>query len=102
MKQAVLSLSEVEKDCIAEGSEFGESVEVLKVLDGKQIDILLNEEQYYEMLKKMGIDIEEDGDIFGIDWEKYDYVTIAETDDNGEPKEFFSFRENWLTPVLNN
>ena len=32
MKQAVLSLSEVEKDCIADGSEFGESVEVLKVL----------------------------------------------------------------------
>lgn len=98
MKVAMLNIEELKKDCSQENHEFGLSLEVLSVLEDKQIDILLDEEQYYKMLEKM-CDIEEDGDIFGIDWAKYDYVTIAETDENGEPTEFYCFRKNWLNPV---
>lgn len=98
MKAASLNMSELIRDCSQSNHGFGLSLEVLSVLKGKQIDILLNEEQYYEMLEKMNA-LEDQGDIFGIDWEKYDFVTIAETDKDGNPTAPFSFKHNWLTPV---
>lgn len=97
MKVAMLNIEELKKDCSQENHEFGLSLEVLSVLADKQIE-LIDEEQYYDILEKM-CDIEEDGDIFGIDWAKYDYVSITETDENGEPMSFYSFRKNWLNPI---
>lgn len=95
MRTAILNLKALQNDCNETEHEFGESLEVLSVLDGKKIDILLSEEEYYAMIAKM-VYIAEDGDIFGIDWEKYDYATVSQTDEDGEPTEFYSFRESWL------
>lgn len=88
MKTAILNMDALKNDCSVEGHEFGNSLEL-------QIEGILDEEQYYGMLEEKGIDIEEDGDIGGIDWDKYDYVIVAKTDNDGYPTEFFSFRKEW-------
>jgi hypothetical protein len=101
MKKATLNLKELQKDCSIDGHEYGESLTVLGALVGAEIELILDEEQYGEMLQKtFGLD--EDGNLedeFGIDWDKYDFVTVAATDEDGNPLEFLSFRANWLTEV---
>lgn len=99
MKTGTLNIDVLKNDCAVEGHEFGNSLEVLEVLNGQTIKGLLNEEQYYEMLVEQGIDIAEDGDIGGIDWDKYDYVIVANADNDGYPTEFYSFRKEWLNEI---
>lgn len=99
MKTAILNMDALKNDCSVEEHEFGNSLEVLEVLNGQKIEGILDEEQYYGMLEEKGIDIEEDGDIGGIDWDKYDYVIVAKTDNDGYPTEFFSFKKEWLIEI---
>lgn len=96
MKTAILNVKALQNDCMVEGHDFGGSLELLEVLKGQQIDVILDEEQYFAMHEKIGIDVVKEGDIGGIDWDKYDYVTIGKTNEEGIPTDFFSFKKEWL------
>jgi len=92
MKSVIIDLKAIIEDC-KNTDEFGSSQEVLKELDGKTINVLDIEE--YDELIFLKFD-KEDGDVFGIDFDKYDYVYIPDIKNLTHESDVFSLKDNWV------
>lgn len=95
MNVALLNIAELKNDCSLPNNEFGCSLSALSALNGTEL-VILDEDGYLALLEA---NFPDDGDVFGIDWEKYDYVSIATSDENGVPTDLYSFRKNWLIVI---